>query len=240
MSQQMNRIYLHEVIYTVPGREEPYMASVVSLHDDPARMAAAEAAGHGREDYTAFAQFRTAQTSGDFPRVINIWEMNWNVLARALETQFQDAKRDTGMEEWWNRNLHLRRGGYDRVLIPAPYSPDGPRLAKSSARREVFLHEVAWLPFGEPERYLAELEQRLLPAATRLGVELIGAYRVAMRPRQVLTVFAAPDWATLAQLLAADDDLELRRWHDYRNQNVMRSEELVGLPARHRSLSVRR
>jgi len=235
------RIYLHEVIYTVPGREEPYMASVTSLHYDPARMAAAEKAGHGKNEYTAFMQFRTAQTAGDFPRVINIWEMNWKVLSRALETQFQDKGRDTGMEEWWNRNLHLRRGGYDRVLIPADYSPDGPTLSQRGNRREVFMHEVVWLPFGEPERYLAEMEQKLLPATTQFGIELIGAYRVAMRPRQVLTVFAAPDWSKFAQLLAATpDDPDLHTWQNYRNRTVMRSEELMGVPARHNANSVRR
>ena len=234
-------IYLHEVIFTVPGREEPYMSSVTSLHYDPVRLGEAQSAGIDGEHYRAFAQFRTAQTSGPFPNVINIWEMDWKTLARALEVQFQDKARDTGMEDWWQRNLHLRRGGYDRVLIPAAYSPDGAQLSKRNVRREVFLHEVVWLPFGEPERYLGELEQKLLPAATKLGVELIGAWRVAMRPRQVLTVFAAPEWSKFAQFVAAaEDDPGLRAWRDYRNKQVVRCEELVGLTARNNANAVRR
>ena len=32
-----DHIYLHEIIRTVPGREEPYLASVASVHHDPTR-----------------------------------------------------------------------------------------------------------------------------------------------------------------------------------------------------------
>ena len=109
-------IYLHEIIRTVPGREEPYMASVLSVHSDGARRRGEQAPG-------AFGQFRSAGVSGSWPGAINIWENTWSGLARDLKLQFQDAARDTAMEEWWNRNLHLRRGGYDRILIPAPFSP---------------------------------------------------------------------------------------------------------------------
>ena len=50
------KIYLHEVIRSVPGREEPYAASVLSLHHDPARRGGAEPGG-------TLGQFRSAQTS---------------------------------------------------------------------------------------------------------------------------------------------------------------------------------
>ena len=43
-------MYLHEIIRTVPGREEPYMASVASLHHDPTR--------DHRMDSGAVQQFR--------------------------------------------------------------------------------------------------------------------------------------------------------------------------------------
>ena len=230
-----SKTYLHEVIFTVPGREEPYMASVNSLHWDPMRGRTAEV-----EDRFA-QQFRTAETSGGFPCAINIWEQSWARLTRNLSAQFQDRQRDTAMEDWWQRNLHLRRGGYDRVLIPAAYSPDGAQLRKRSVRGGVFLHEVAWLQLGEPERYLGELEQKLLPVAAKLGIELIGAYRVAMRPRQVLTVLGAGEWSQFARLLeAAGDSKELRAWQTYREKQVARSEELVLLPARHDPLAARR
>jgi hypothetical protein len=226
-------IYLHEIIRTVPGREEAYAASVLSLHHDPTRQGSAEHRGA--------LQFRSAQTSGAWPCVINIWQNTWAGQASNLVSQFQDRKRDTAMEEWWNRNLHLRRGGYDRILIPAACSPTCEELAQRGARAEVVVHEILWLPFGEPEKYLAELERLLLPAARRCGVELIGAFRVAMRPRQVLTLLGAREWSGLAALLeAAQSDAALREWNAYRSARTARAEELVLLPVRHDPLAGRR
>ncbi|MEE2663998.1 MAG: hypothetical protein VX681_07765 [Myxococcota bacterium] len=224
-------IYLHEIIRTVPGREEPYMASVLSVHNDGSRRRGEQARG-------AFGQFRSAGVSGGWPGAINIWENSWSGQARDLERQFQDAERDTAMEEWWNRNLHLRQGGYDRILVPAPFSPTRAELRERGAHGKAFLHEILWLPFGEPERYLEELERGLLPAAQRHGIELIGAFQVAMRPRQVLTLLGAAEWAHLGSFLeAAETDPELRAWHEYRSSCVARSEEMVLIPARHDPLA---
>jgi hypothetical protein len=225
-------IYLHEIIRTVPGREEPYAASVLSLHNDPTRP-------HHGAVKRGTAQFRTTGTSGAWPSVINIWENTWQSQASNLERQFQDVARDTGMEDWWNRNLHLRRGGYDRLLVPAAYSPTLGELSARGVRAEVVLHEILWLPFGQPARYLAEYEQRFLPAAKRLGLELIGAYSVAMRPCQVMTILGAREWSQLAALLAADDS-ELRSWNEWRSARVERAEDLLLVPVRHDPLAGRR
>jgi hypothetical protein len=228
-----DHIYLHEVIRTVPGREEPYMASVLSLQHEPTR--------DGHDPQPPFGQFRTADASGPWPCVINIWENTWTGQAEALRAQFQDAGRDVAMETWWNRNLHLRRGGYDRLLVPATYSPSGADLRARGVTGEVFLHEILWLPFGEPARYLAEVEAQLLPALERHGLTLVGAFRVAMRPRQVLTIFGAPDWDRLAAHLAATTrDPELRRFTEYRAGVTEHVEELLLIPARHDRLATGR
>lgn len=218
-------IYLHEYIRTVPGREEPYLASVLSLHHEPSR------AGLG---HPAFAQFRSVETSGPWPAGINIWENTWAGQTADLVGQFLDAKRDTAMEEWWNRNLHLRRGGYDRLLIPAPYSPTLADVEARPITGEVFLQEIAWLPFGEPRRFLDRLGDELVPVLDRLGLHLLGAFRVAMRPRQVLTLIGAPEWSNLAELAgAARRDPALAAWQRYRDETVEQAEDMLLLPARH-------
>jgi hypothetical protein len=224
-------IYLHEIIRTVAGREEPYAASVLSLHDDPTRPRA----GTARR---GSVQFRTTGSSGAWPSVINIWENTWEGQANNLERQFQDAARDTSMEDWWNRNLHLRRGGYDRLLVPAAYSPTIGDLWARDVRTDVVLHEVLWLPFGQAGRYLGEYGQRFLPAAKRLGIELIGAYTVAMRPCQVMTIVGARDWSQLGALLS-EDEPEIRAWNEWRSARVERAEELLLLPVRHDRLAGR-
>jgi hypothetical protein len=227
------RIYLHEIIRTVPGREEPYMASVLSVSQGPGRR--------GRDDeHRQLGQFRAAETSGPFPLVINIWEHTSASQASALERQFGDAQRDRRMEDWWNRNLHLRRGGYDRILLPTDYTPDAAGLARAGVRGRVFLHEILWLPLGEVGGYLAALGERFLPLAQRYHWQLVGAYRVSMRPRQALVLFALRGWADLARLLEARErDPELRAWFDHRARLVQELHELVLLPGRLNPLGIR-
>lgn len=218
-------LYLHEIVRTVPGREEPYLASVLALHHEPSRRS------RGRP---AFAQFRALPVSGAWPSGINIWENTWDGQTEDLVTQFRDAQRDVAMEEWWNRNLHLRRGGYDRLLLPARYSPTLAQLEQRRVRGEVFLHEIVWLPFGEPERYLDAFERDLVPELDALGLDLVGAFHVAMRPRQVLTILCAREWSGLGALLDPSRRSDrLRRWFDYRAQVAQQVDELVLLPARH-------
>ena len=80
----------------------------------------------------------------------------------------------------------------------------------------------------------------MLPTAAKLGIDLIGAYRVAMRPRQMLTLFGASKWPQLARFIEASaESPKLRAWRDYRDRQVARSEELVLLPGRHDELAAR-
>jgi hypothetical protein len=213
-------------VRTVPGREEPYLASVLSLHHDPTRS--------HREGRAAFGQFRSLETSGTWPRAVNIWENTWAGQTEDLITQFRDTRRDVVMEEWWNRNLHLRRGGYDRILVPAPYSPTLADLEARSVAGEVFWHEILWLPFGETRRYLEAVERELMPAIEHLDLVLVGAFRVAMRPRQVLTIVGAREWNQLGALLEGSNrEPALQRWNEYRAASVVHAEEMLLLPARH-------
>jgi hypothetical protein len=225
-----DQIYLHEIIRTVPGREEPYLASVLSVHRDPKRG--------DRTGRAAFAQFRSVQTSGPWPCAVNIWENTWAGQTEDLVGQFRDTGRDVAMEEWWNRNLHLRRGGYDRLLVPAPCSPTHADLVSRHVQCEVCWHEIAWLPFGEPPRYLDLVARELLPALDRSGLVLVGAFRVAMRPRQVLTLIGAPQWNQLAEILSpVQRDPQLAAWKAYRTATADHIEEMLLLPARHDQLA---
>jgi hypothetical protein len=227
-------IYLHEIIRVVPGREEAYMASVLSLQFIPGRKGSA---GH----HGQLGQFRAAETSGAWPKVVNIWQHDsWSNLTANLKRQFQDAERDTGMEEWWQANTALRHGGHDRVLLPAAYSPDKQGLASSGVQGRVFLHEIVKLPIGEAPAYLDRLGSDFLPAAAGRGWQLVGAYRVAWRPREVLTLWAMREWSQLGAVLRErETDPGLRDWFAYRDRLVRESEEMILLPGRMNPLGLR-
>ncbi len=220
-------IYLHEMIRVVAGREEEYMASVLSLGSLPGRK---RAGGHAEQ----VGLFRAAEHSGAAPLVVNLWEHGgWGSLAAALSRQFEDAERDEAMERWWRANTDLRRGGEDRVLLPTCYTRDRAALARDGVRGRVFLHEIARTALGGVDAYLERLGETLLPAAPRLGWQLVGAYRVAWRPREAVSLWAIEDWPRLGELLSArSSDPRLREWFEYRERVVEEVEEALLLPGR--------
>jgi hypothetical protein len=228
-------IYLHEIIRVTPGREEDYMASVLSLGSMPGRKGTA---GHSGQ----LGLFRTAEHAGPWPKVVNIWEHNgWGGLTGSLARQFQDTARDSKMEDWWRANTDLRAGGHDRVLLPTPATRDRSALARDGVRGRVFVHEIASLPLGETPRYLERLDRDLRPAAASLGWELVGAYRVAWRPREALTLWALREWRDLGRLeeARAGGDAAIRDWFAYRDGVVRDLDEMVLLPGRMNPLAAR-
>jgi hypothetical protein len=219
-------VYLHEIVYATPGQEEPYMAAVLGL-------TAYEPLAAGETGYfVQFGLFRTTEVSGRWPCVINIWEMtDWPQFTNNLRLQFTDV-RDTYMEDWWLRSLVLRRGGFDRVLLPSDYSPKLADLVSAGTKAQVVLQEIVQVPFGEAEDYLARMAETILAVAGARGWSLLGAYRVAMRPCEVVVLWGMPTWADLSDFLSNARDPLVGRWLAYRREVVTRSEELILLPGR--------
>ena len=62
--------------------------------------------------------------------------------------RFCKALRDTALETWWNRALHLRSGGYDRLLLPAPYSPTRNAIRPKYRTWKVYVQEIVWMQIG--------------------------------------------------------------------------------------------
>ncbi|MBM4268337.1 MAG: hypothetical protein FJ144_17295 [Deltaproteobacteria bacterium] len=218
-------IYLHEIIRVVPGREEDYMASVLSLSFIPDRKR--ERVGHLGQ----LGLFRAAEHSGRWPAVVNVWEhTDWGTLTHALARQFQDTARDAKMEDWWRANTDLRSGGHDRVLLPTAYTRDRASLERDGVRGRLFVHEIVKLNLGAVPQYLERLGD-VLPSARALGWELVGAYRVAWRPREALILWALDEWAALGRLSGASD-AKVRAWNDHRASVTVDLEEIVLLPGR--------
>ena len=178
----MTTIHLHEIMDTVPGQEEPYMASVLSLEDD----VVSRNIGARRGDIssaTSTSRFRTTDVSGPWPKSVNLAEPgSFERAMHSLGSQFSGTGMSTDMEDWWQRNTSLRTHGFDRWLLPASFSPPRKDLLSKGLKGRVFLHEFIKVAWGETDDYLARLERDFLPAATRYEWLLFGAYTVAMSP----------------------------------------------------------
>ena len=64
------------------------------------------------------------------------------------------------------------------------------------------------------------------------GWSLLGAYRVAMRPRELVVLWGMRTWADLSAFLCEARDPLVRRWLAYREEVVTCSEELLLMPGR--------
>jgi hypothetical protein len=110
----------------------------------------------------------------------------------------------------------MRSGGYDRLLLPADYSPSiDETIARGIVGWRVFRHEIIRTVPGQARRYLDRLEKEWAPQARDLGLEVVGAYRTALRDdSEVVMIWAVRDWATWAQAEDALDAGAGRNWRE--------------------------
>ena len=152
-------------------------------------------------------------STGDWPRVINLWEMRgWDHWAELLEYQYAKAQPPE-LRSWWNRALAWRSGGFDRILEPAPFSPTRAELIDRGVRGLACLQELATVKAGAAEQYLDALATRWLDAAASRGLTLVGAWRTAMRDTEAVVLWSLPTFAALTRHLGTlHDDLGSRDW----------------------------
>ena len=97
----------------------------------------------------------------------------------------------------WATAASLRRGGVDRIVVPEPWTRPVTRLIEDGVRGELYAHELVTVPVGTIGDYLDALDREGRPAVEALGLEAIGAYRVAMvNDSEAIVLWAIPDWAT--------------------------------------------
>ena len=162
--------------------------------------------------------FGTFSSTGNWPEVINLWEYDgWSGIAASFdfETANVEAMRDPFFAEWSRKAYTLRHQGFDRILIPADFSPTiDDLIAIGRIGHRLYYHERVSVRPGQAKAYLSLLEEDWLPVANELGMELVGAYRTSGRhDSEVVVIWAVRDWATYATIEEAyDSDDRVARW----------------------------
>ena len=184
------RIYLHEYIYITGANRAAYFE----------HMSHGWTKGGQRRKSKMFGIWGTLGSTGNWPEVVNIWEsQNWSQMAEWFRTQTVGrGMQDPFLEKWWKEAEPMRRGGFDRLLIPADYSPSiDETIARGIVGYKAFRHEIIGTVPGEARNYLDMVGNEWVPTAKSLGMEMIGAYRTAMRDdSEVILIWAIKDWDT--------------------------------------------
>jgi hypothetical protein len=204
------KVYTHEFIDIIGANRPQYMHHMTANWSPIAQE---------ERHQLCFGVWGVIGTTDRWPRVINLWEEDgFPGLAKGLghETgrpNMQDAK----LERWWNEAAGYRKGGFDRVMIPAPWTRTIEELNADGVRGAVYAHEMVTVAPGTAADFLELVRAQMLPAYSGAGFELVAAMRTSMIDEsECLLIWAIPTWDEWAEfeLQINDPDAKgpLRDW----------------------------
>lgn len=162
-----------------------------------------------------FGVFGTVGSTGRWPEVVNVWELDgWDGLAANFAHELSHASlQDPSLAKWWAQAAEFRRGGFDRILVPAPWTRTIDELLAAGVRGDVYAHELVSLPPGRAPAYIDALREVGRPAVEACGLELVGAFTVAMvNDSECIALWAIRDWPTWTGYEIAQHDGRMRAW----------------------------
>ncbi len=187
-----DKVYIHELIDVIGHNRARYMHHMTANWCPVARE---------ERNQLCFGVWATVGSTGTWPEVVNLWELDgWDGLVGNFEHEFSGGgTQDPSLAEWWAAAADLRRGGKDRIIVPAPWSPTIDELTADGLRGEVYAHEVVSLANGAAGDYLNAVDARGLDAYAEYGISLVGAFATALRSEgEVILIWSIPTWADWA------------------------------------------
>jgi hypothetical protein len=189
--------YIHEFIDIRGTRRADYMHHMTANWSPNAQE---------DRNQRCFGVWGVLGSTGPWPRVCNIWEEDSlagladSFGGEAVGAGLQDPK----LEKWWATAAEFRRGGFDRILLPAPWMPTIGEQLDEGVRAEVFAHELLRCAPGTAPDLLELSRERAAAAYERFGWRLAGAWTTAMRDDdEAVLLWALPSWQAWAEAEAA-------------------------------------
>jgi hypothetical protein len=201
-----SKIYIHELIDVIGHNRARYM------HHMTANWCPV---GREERNMLCFGVWGTVGSTGRWPEVVNMWELEgWDGLtANFMHELSSPTLQDPALAEWWAVAAELRRGGFDRILVPEPWSPTIEELTSAGVNGVVYAHEIVTLPVGTVRAFLDALAEAGRPAIEALELQCVGAFRHAMTSdTEAILIWAIPTWDVWARYEQAWDGAGLAAW----------------------------
>lgn len=168
-------------------------------------------------DQRLFGIWAVLGSTGRWPQVVNLWEeRDWPGLATSFEGEAVGAGlQDPDLERWWTEAARFRSGGRDRLLEPAPWSPDITGLCgEGPVAGAVTAHDLIRVERGGGRDHLDRVRAGEAAALGRYGWRLIGAFTNALRDDdECVVLWSVPTWSAWADVqLARREDEALLAW----------------------------
>lgn len=193
----MSRVYIHEFIDVIGHGRARYMHHMTANWGP---------IGREQRRQLCAGVWGVVGSTGRWPQVVNLWEYaSWDDLAHNFEFELSSPTlQDPALAQWWAAAAELRRGGEDRILVPAVWSPSIDDLCRDAVRGVAYAHELVGCRAGTATELLARVGEDGLEAYAEAGMSLVGAYRRVMADDdECVLIWAYGSWSDWAASEAA-------------------------------------
>ena len=198
------KLYIHEFIDVIGQGRARYMHHATANWSPIARE---------ERNQLCYGVFGTVGSTGRWPEVVNMWEEDgFEGMAASFDHELASPTlQDPSLAKWWAEAARHRRGGLDRLMVPAPWTRTIEELCEQGVRGAVYAHELYRLePGGSPD-FLELARRHAIDAYRPHGLELVGAFETAMRnDSECLLLWAIeswPQWAAFERAQRSDPGL---------------------------------
>ncbi len=199
-----DRVYIHEFIDIIGHHRGAYMQHMTANWSP---------IGQEQRAQLCYGVWALIGSTGGWPQTVNMWEHEgWDGLADSFATEaVGSGAQDPALAKWWAAAATFRSGGFDRILVPAPWTRTISELCAEGVRGDVYAHELVKVRPGSAAELLERARERAVPAMQRHGWQLAGAFTTAMvDDDEALLLWAVPTWrhwSAAERAHAVDDDL---------------------------------
>ncbi len=199
-----DRVYIHEFIDIIGHNRANYMHHMTANWSPLAQE---------QRKQLCYGVWALLGSTAGWPQTVNMWEHeNWDGLAESFGTEtVGSGAQDPALMKWWSKASEFRKGGFDRILVPAPWTRTITELCADGVRGAAYAHELVRVRPGTAAELLERARDASAPALGRYGWELVGAFTTAMvNDDEAMLLWAIPSWAQWSageQAHTTDDDL---------------------------------
>jgi hypothetical protein len=201
------KVYIHEFIDIIGANRANYMHHMTANWSPLAQR---------QRHQLCYGVWGTVGSTQRWPQVVNIWEEDgFAGLARSFRGELNHPTlQDPALAAWWQRAAEFRRGGIDRLLVPAPWTRTIEELCADGVTGEVYAHERGTAPAGTAWDVLEVVRSEGVPVYGRFNWVLAGAWVTAMvDDDEAFLLWAVPTWNDWAAFESADRvDDEVMAW----------------------------
>jgi len=213
-----DKVYIHEFIDIRGHNRAKYMHHMTANWSPLAQETRRQ---------KCFGVWATLGSTGHWPQVVNLWEEDgFAGLARSFAAEaVGPGAQDPSLERWWAAATEFRRGGFDRILQPAPWTQTIDELCAAGVHGACYAHELITVRAGTNWEFLDRAHEVAVPAYEHFDWQLVGAFVTAMRnDDEVLLLWAVPTWdawSTFEQAHGRYRDSRISAWKGLMSDMVL-------------------